>query len=198
MTGAESPAAALSGLLKGVQDGNIEAASTMTIATQVALLIALDGATASEARSFLDDGVPKASRSMFWDSFRDTYSSSFGEDVSDMVIATGGRIMVDFVSFTLVSVSLRESDGQTRWITRLGDDGRWRVDLFATFASTFAQPLRLWLYTLHDNDDAAIVREAVAAQKASLLAAIDQEPLGPISEGVAGQIRGLLTDVGAG
>jgi len=195
--GADSPSEALRELLTAVQDGDAEAASTVTIEAQVALLIALDGATAVEARGFLDSGVPEESLALFWDSFRDSYANSFGEDLSDMVVAAGGNVTVDGATFALVDVSLRRSNGETQWITQLMD-GRWRVDLYATFASTFAQPLRLWLATLPDDADAAAIREAIAAQRASLLAAVDQQPLGPISDGVASQIKGLIADVGAG
>lgn len=196
--GADSPSEALRGLLTAVQDGSVEDASTVTIDAQVALLVALDGAKAAEARRFLAEGVPEESLALFWDSFRDAYLSSFGEDLSEMVVAAGGNVTVDRTTFALVDVSLRRSNGETQWITQLGEDGRWRVDLFATFASTFAQPLRLWLATLPDDADAATVREAIATQRASLLAAVDQQPLGPISDGVASQIKGLVADVGAG
>ena len=195
--GAASPASALRTLLTSVQNGDAESASTVTIDGQVALLIALDGATASEARRLIEEGVPEQSRSLFWTSFRDTYVSNFDEDVSEMLVAEGDRVTVDLVPFALVDVALRKTSGQARWITRTDENGRWRVDLFATFASTFAQPLRLWLVTLPDDADSAVVRHAIAAQRPSLLAALQQEPLGPITPGVADQIRGLLTDVGA-
>lgn len=195
--GARSPVAALRTLLTAVQQGDLDGVASMTFDDQVALLVALDGATASEARRFLEQGVPEQSRSIFWASFRDTYVGSFGEEVSAMLVAEGDRVTVDLVSFALVDVALRTTSGQTRWVTRMDDEGRWRVDLFATFASTFAQPLRLWLTTLPDDADAAAVRQAIADQRPSLLAALQQEPLGPIPSGVADQIRGLLTDVGA-
>lgn len=195
--GASSPTRALRTLLAAVQEGDLDEVARVTFDDQVALLIALDGATTSEARRLLDEGVPEQSRSMFWTSFRDTYARNFDEEVSDMLVAEHDRVTVDLVSFAVVDVALRKTSGQTRWITRLDNDDRWRVDLFATFASTFAQPLRLWLTTLRDDADAAIVRRAIAAQRPSLLAALQQEPLGPILPGVADQIRGLLTDVGA-
>jgi len=197
MAGAASPAAALRTLLTAVQEGDLDGATSATFDDQVALLIALDGATAAEARRLLEEGVPEQSRSIFWASFRDTYALNFGEGVSDMLVAEGDRVTVDLVSFALVDVALRKTSGQTRWVTRMDEEGRWRVDLFATFASTFAQPLRLWLTILPDDADTAVVRHAIAAQRPSLLAALQQEPLGPISPGVADQIRGLLTDVGA-
>jgi hypothetical protein len=196
-TGAASPTTALRTLLTDVQNGDLDGVAGVTFDDQVALLIALDGASAAEARHFLEDGVPQQSRSMFWASFRDTYSRSFGEDVSEMLVAERDRVTVDLVSFAVVDVALRKTTGQTRWITRMDEDGRWRVDLFATFASTFALPLRLWLTTLADDADTAVVRRAIVDQRPSLLAALQQEPLGPISPGIADQIRGLLTDVGA-
>ena len=196
-TGAASPATALRTLLTDVQSGDLDGLAGVTFDEQVALLIALDGAPAAEARHLLENGVPRESRSMFWSSFRDTYSRSVGEELSDMVIAERDRVTVDLVSFAIVDVALRKTSGQTRWIARMDNEGRWRVDLFATFASTFALPLRLWLATLADDADTAVVRRAIAAQRPSLLAALREEPLGPISPGVATQIRGLLTDVGA-
>jgi hypothetical protein len=195
--GSVSPEAALRTLLSAVDAGDVEEASVVTFRDQVALLIALDGAPLHQAAEFIEDGVPEQSQKMFWESFRSTYAASFGESLSDMLVAEGGRATVDGVEFSLVEVALRKISGHSNWVARRDQEGRWRVDLFATFASTFAQPMRLWLATLADTLEVAVVRRAIAAQRPSLLAALQQQPLGPISPGIAQQIRGLLADVGA-
>jgi hypothetical protein len=196
--GAETPSDALRTLLDAVEEGDVATAATVTIGEQVALLVALDDGTASEAASYLADGIPEESLEMFWSGFKEAYVASFGEDVSDMLIADGNRVTIDLVRFALVDVALRKTSGRTKWIARMNDDGRWVVDLFATFSSTFAQPLRLWLTTMPDSDDAVAVRKAIAAQRPSLLAALQQQPLGTMTAGTAEQIRALMSDVGAG
>jgi hypothetical protein len=196
-SGTESPESALRTLLSAIDVGDVDAAASVTFEDQVALLISLDGATLDEAVAFIEDGVPSTSQALFWESFRATYTSNFEEALSDMVVAESGRVTVDGVEFSLIEVALRKNSGHTRWLARVDKNGRWRVDLFATFASTFAQPMRLWLTTLPNAPGIAVLRRAIAAQSPSLLAALQQQPLGPTSPGVAAQIRGLLADVGA-
>ncbi|HZJ48956.1 MAG TPA: hypothetical protein VFD97_08000 [Acidimicrobiia bacterium] len=195
--GAETPDAALRDLLSAVGGGDVSAANEMTDEDQVALLIALDGATLAEAVAMIDYGISEASLSAFWESFKGAYGRNVGEELDDMLVATGQQVTVDGVEFAIVEVALRKQTGQTKWIVRREENGRWRVDLLATFAPTVALPMRLWLATLPDEPDVRVVRRAIAAQRPSLLTALQQHPLGPISPGVAEQMRGLLVDVGA-
>lgn len=197
IAGAETPDGALRDLLSAVATGDVASAAKATDESQVALLIALDSATLTEAVAMLEDGVPESSAAAFWASFDHTYGRSAGEDLGDMLVATGQHVTVDGVEFVTVEVALRKTSGATSWLSRKGEDGRWRVDLFATFAPIVAQPMRLWLTTLPDEPDVGVVRRALAMQRPSLLASLQQQPLGPISPGVAEQIRGLLVDVGA-
>jgi hypothetical protein len=193
--GADTPDGALRALLSAVDSVDVKTAAALTDPQQVALLVSLDGAPLAQTVSMLEEGVPEASLASFWGTFRDTYIRTFDEGLSDMLIAAGDQVTIDGVDFTLLDVAPRKGSGLTRWMARR--DGGWRVDLFATFASTFAQPMRLWLVTLADEPDIAVVRRAIAAQRPSLLAALQQHPLGALSPGVAEQIRGLLADVGA-
>ena len=195
--GADTPDGALRTLLSAVGEDDLVGVATVTDDAQVALLIALDGAELSEVASMLRDGVPESSLTAFWASFQNTYARSLGEDVEGMLIGEGEHATVDGVEFAIVKSALRKSSGATEWIARRESDGSWRVDLFATFGPIFAQPMRLWLTTLPDDLETGVVRKALAAQRPSLLAAIQRHPLGPISPGVAEQMRGLLVDVGA-
>lgn len=197
LPGAGTPDGALRDLLSAVVVGDYSRASEVTDSEQVALLIALDGATLSEATAMLEDGIPEASLAAFWASFQDTYGRSVREELDDMLVAEGRTVTVDGVEFANIEVALRKGRGLARWIAYRDGSGRWRVDLFATFGPTVALPMRLWLATLPDDQDVRVVRSAIADQRPSLLAALQQQPLGPISPGVAEQIRGLLVDVGA-
>ncbi|NOY56906.1 MAG: hypothetical protein GXP34_13120 [Actinobacteria bacterium] len=195
--GAETPDGALRDLLSAIGDGDLARASELTDDEQVALLIALDGATLSEATGMIEDGIPEASLAAFWTSFQDTYGRNVREGLGDMLVAAGPRVTIDGVEFANVEVALRKDSGLARWIAYRDENGRWRIDLFATFGPTVALPMRLWLTRQPDDPDIRVVRGAIAAQRPSLLAALQQQPLGPISPGVAEQIRGLLGDVGA-
>ncbi|NIA24557.1 MAG: hypothetical protein GWP04_03210 [Gammaproteobacteria bacterium] len=197
LLGAATPDGALRDLLSAVEDGDLSRVSELTDREQVALLIALDGATLSEATAMLEEGIPEESLAAFWASFQDTYGRNVREDLGEMLVAAGRRVTVDGVEFANIEVALRKDSGLTRWIARRDESGQWRVDLFATFGPTVAMPMRLWLTTLPDDPDIRVVRSAIADQRPSLLAALQQQPLGPISPGVAEQIRGLLGDVGA-
>jgi len=197
LLGAGTPDGALRDLLSAIVVGDLSRASEVTDNDQVALLIALDGATLSEATAMIEDGVPEASLAAFWASFQDAYRRNVREELGDMLVAAGGRVTVDGVEFANIEVALRKDSGLTRWIAYRDESGRWRVDLFATFGPIVAQPMRLWLATLPDEPDVRVVKGAIASQRPSLLAALQQQPLGPISPGVAEQIRGLLGDVGA-
>lgn len=198
MLGADSPEHAVRSLLESVEAGDIETASEMAIQPQVALFVAVEGASAAEAARLLTEGVPDESQALLWSSFEEAYVRASGEQLSDMLVARGDRFTVDGVDFAMVDVAFRRRAGQGEWIVQRDADGRWHVDLVATFGSTLAQQLRLWLVTLTPGRDLDTVVAAIADQRPSLLAALQRQPLGPISPGVAEQIKGLLSDVGAG
>jgi hypothetical protein len=195
--GAIAPDAALRDLFVALTADDFETVDDLVIEEQVALMIALEGASASEAATMLRDGVTRESEVVFWTAFRDTFPRSRRETLDELIVAEQSRFAVDDVEFALIDVSLRSEPGLSHWVVQRVDD-RWRVDLFATFGSVVAVPLRLWLVTLSDDADTEEVRAAIARQRPSLLTALQRRPLGPIDPGTAEQIRGLLVDVGAG
>lgn len=197
LTGAPTPDAAVRELFVAIDSEQIGGVEDLVVEDQVALLLALEGASAGEVAAMLDDGVSEPSEQMFWTTFRDTFPRSTGEHLADLIVAEGSVFTVEEVRFATVDVSLRTESGVSHWLVQQVGE-RWRVDLFATFGSVIAMPLRLWLATLPLGPDTDQIKAAIARQRPSLLATLQRQPLGPMDPGVAQQIRGLLVDVGAG
>ncbi len=196
-TGSPTPGEAVRQLFAALDAEQVVAVEDLVIEDQVVLMIALEGASASEVAAMLERGIPETSEELFWTSFRDTFPRSTGEHLADLIVAEDSMFTIEEVHFATVDVSFRAEPGVSHWIVQQVD-GRWKVDLFATFGPVVALPLRLWLATLPAGPDTETVKAAIARQRPSLLAALQRQPLGPIEPGVAQQIRGLLVDVGAG
>ena len=98
--------------------------------------------------------------------------------------------------FATVAVALRQSEGSGDWIARRDTQGRWRLDLLATFGPSFATPFRDWLAGLDSSSDAEVAREALADQRSSLLAALQRQPFGPIGPETIAEVDSLLFEAG--
>jgi hypothetical protein len=144
----------------------------------------------------LRDGLPEQVRSNFWKSFSAGFPAFADEELSGVLIGGGEVFSVEGKGFATVSVALRRSEGSGDWIARRDSQGRWRLDMFATFGPSFATPFREWLAALESNPEAGVVRAALAEQRASLLAALQRQPFGPIGPETMAEVDSLLFEAG--
>ncbi len=193
--GSPSPAAALEALIGALGADDPEATRSVTFDDQLALLIGLEGSDGSDALLMLNDGVPDQMRANFWRSFADSFPAFAEEELTELRVGETEAFSVEGESFATVAVALRGLSGSGEWIARKDLQGRWRMDLFATFGPSFARPFREWLSRMGNSVEADRIRSALAGQRASLLAALQREPLGPISSSTMAEVDALLIEV---
>ncbi len=193
--GAAAPEAALTGLVEHLAAGDYPATSLLIFDDQLALLVSLEGSDAAQTEQMLELGVPAQVRENFWSSFTENFPVFADEELTEMRIGRTERFSVEGRDFATVGVTLETSSGEGEWITRRDAQSRWRVDLFATFGSSFARPFREWMSELGEDDQAERVRAALAAQRASLLAALQRQPFGPLSPATVAEVDALLLEV---
>ncbi|MDR9450618.1 MAG: hypothetical protein RI637_05305 [Acidimicrobiia bacterium] len=194
--GAATPEEALTNLFEAIADGNYQDTALLTFDDQLTLMISLEGFDVTETVSMLTNGLPLSARDNFWKSFSAGFPAFADEDISGILIGGGEEFFVEGTSFATVTVALRRSPGSGDWIARRDEQGRWRLDLFATFGPAFATPFRDWLADLGTGPDADLARGALADQRASLLAALQRQPFGPIGPETIAEVDSLLFESG--
>jgi hypothetical protein len=194
--GAATPEEALTNLFDAIVDGNYQDTALFTFDDQLTLMISLEISEVAETASILTDGLPPSARNNFWKSFSVGFPAFAEEDLSRILIGGGEEFFVEGKSFSTIAVALRQSEGSGDWIARRDEQGRWRLDLFATFGPSFATPFREWLADLGSGPDADVAKDALAAQRASLLAALQREPFGPIGPETMAEVDSLLFESG--
>jgi hypothetical protein len=195
--GAVSPQEALTGLFDAIERATYEDTAMVTFDDQLALMVSLEGFDVAETVSMLSDGLPDHVRANFWQSFSTGFPAFAEEELAGVLIGAGEQFSVEGRVFATVAVALRQSEGSGDWIARQDAQGRWRVDLFATFGPSFATPFREWLAGLDASAESNVVRTALADQRASLLAALQRQPFGPIGPETMSEVDALLFEAGS-
>lgn len=194
--GAASPEDALNDLFDAIVEGSYQETALLTFDDQLALMVSLEGFELTETVSMLRDGLPDEVRDNFWESFSAGFPAFVEEELTGVIVGGGEEFSVEGQSFATVGVALRESSGSGDWIARRDAQGRWRLDLFATFGPSFATPFRDWLAALGPGPDGDLARAAMADQRASLLAALQRQPFGPIGPETMADVDALLLESG--
>lgn len=193
LLGGESPEAAISQLFAALGDGDWEATAPLVFDDQLALLASIEGITPPETAAMLREGVPDPVRANFWEGFVEGFPLFAREEVAELLIGEVERRTVDGVQFGAVLTNFRYGGGEAVLVTR-ETNGRWRLDLMATFGPAFANPLREWLESLEADDHADTIRAAMAEQEASFNSALEYEPLGDVSTVLKFEIRLLMVE----
>ena len=194
--GAASPEESLTDLFEAIVAGNYEDTALVTFEDQLVLLVSLEGFEIAETAGMLSGGLPPQVRDNFWESFASSFPAFAEEDLASVLIGGGEEFSVEGKGFATVAVALRQSEGSGDWIARRDTQGRWRLDLFATFGPSFATPFRDWLAEIGSGPDADAAKEALANQRASLLAALQRQPFGPIGPETMAEVDSLLFESG--
>ena len=195
--GASSPEDALNGLLDAIVEGSYQDTALLTFDDQLALMVSLEGFELTDTVLMLRDGIPDAVRDNFWESFSAGFPAFVEEELTGVIVGGGEEFSVEGEDFATVGVALRQSPGSGDWIARRDAQGRWRLDLFATFGPSFASPFRDWLASLDTSPDGDVARAALADQRASLLAALQRQPFGPIGPATTAEVDALLLEAGS-
>jgi hypothetical protein len=194
--GASSPEDALTALFDAIVHDRYQDTAMLTFDDQLALLVSLEGYAVGDTAATLSRGLPDQVRENFWESFSTGFPAFAEEDLAGVLIGGGEEFSVEGKGFATVAVALRQSEGSGDWIARRDEQGRWRLELLATFGPSFATPFRDWLAGLGSSSDAEMAREALADQRASLLAALERQPFGPIGPETMAEVDSLLFEAG--
>ncbi|MGA7270065.1 MAG: hypothetical protein WB239_03230, partial [Acidimicrobiia bacterium] len=160
-------------LMAAVDEGRFEDAAALTDSTQAALLTLIEGADVSQVADVLAGDGREVSAN-FWSGFAQTLPADFSS--KDLQISVGDTFEQEGVEFVRVTVEAPEGDPQ---VFVLHQDGRWQVDLMATFASILAERMVAPVDNLLQsaNPDAGAVLEQLRATAPSLSVATQNPDL---------------------
>ena len=167
--GAETPTAAVEGLIEAIHEPDFPAAGRLSVPGQAALAALAEGATLDEVAESLeaDDGQVSAN---FWSGFAQGAGGFLTGDVS---AAEDGLVEGDGYQFH--SVSVQSADGEPRTLLVRDEDG-YRVDIFASFGPALADkmiaPVERLLTT--QTEDSRLILNELQAIVPSLLVAASQ------------------------
>lgn len=153
-----SPAAVVAGWAEAVEVRDFDAATDAVFEPSLVIVLAAENnLPASDTAGMLNDGITPAAAAAYWSSFRDGFDSFAGRPISNLNVGASSEIEAGGETWARVMVSVQEA-ASAPVFTRAGDG--WEVDLVATLAPGFVEPLLTYLLSVPDDDDGATIREA--------------------------------------
>ncbi len=153
-----SPPAIVAGWAEAVEVRDFDTATAAVFEPSMVLVLAAENKLpASETAAMLADGVTPAVAAAYWSSFRDGFDAFAGRPISTLNVGSSEEIEAGDAHWAVVTVRAQE-DASAPVFTR--DEGGWLVDLVATLASGFIEPLDAYLESLPDDADGDAVRQA--------------------------------------
>lgn len=153
-----SPPAVVAGWAEAVESRGFEAATAAVFEPSMVIVLAAENnLPASETATMLSDGITPAVAAAYWSSFRDGFDAFAGRPISNLNVGASEEIEAGDVTWAVVTVRVQE-DASAPVFTR--DDGGWLVDLVATLAPGFVEPLETYLGSLPGDADGDAVRAA--------------------------------------
>lgn len=166
-------------------------ADDMVIEQQFVLIVAVESFSIDVYRDLVATGVAPAVSRNFWGSFVAGLRGFTGAAIAEVSVEGERRFAAYDIEFA--EVGLVAPLGEASVVARLESDGRWYVDLLATFGSGFSPLFNSWLERL--PAEATDPREALQAQRSSLRLARDRLQSGADTEVVA-ELDRLLAAIG--
>ena len=146
-----SAPAVVAGWAEAVQAQDFEAASDAVFEPTMVLVLA------AETAIMLTDGVTPAVAAAYWSSFRDGFGAFAGQPISNLNVGASTEVEAGGADWSVVAVTAQ--DDATAAVFTQDADG-WKVDLVATLANGFVEPLSTYLASLPDDDDGDAIRTA--------------------------------------
>ncbi len=144
--------------LASVDGSEFETATDKTFQPALAIVIAVENdLSTGQTAAFLTDGIPASVSAAYWSSFQEGFGAFAGYPLSALDVGGSEEIFTEGVRFAAVVVTDPE-DGDGIIFTR--DDPARQIDLVATLASGFVDPLRRTYDLLPGDEDGDIVRGA--------------------------------------
>jgi hypothetical protein len=153
-----SPPAIVAGWAEAVEGRDFDAATAAVFEPSMIIVLAAENnLPASETAAMLSDGVTPAVAAAYWSSFRDGFDAFAGRPISTLNVGSSEEVEAGDVLWAVVTVRAQE-DASAPVFTR--DEGGWLVDLVATLAPGFVEPLAVYLESLPDDADGDAIRQA--------------------------------------
>ena len=153
-----SAPAVVAGWAEAVEARDFEAATDAVFEPSMVLVLAAENALpAGETAAMLADGVPPAVAAAYWSSFRDGFGAFAGQPIANLSVGSSTDVDAGGATWAVVAVSAQE-EATAPVFTRDGDG--WEIDLVATLATGFVEPLANYFETLPDDADGEAVRTA--------------------------------------
>ncbi len=144
--------------LVSVDGSEFETATEKTFEPALAIVIAVENnLSTGQTAAFLTDGIPASVSAAYWSSFQEGFGAFAGYPLAALDVGGSEEIFTEGVRFAAVVVT-DPDDGDGMIFTR--DDPARQVDLVATLASGFVDPLRRTYDLLPGDEDGDIVRVA--------------------------------------
>ena len=153
-----SPAAVVAGWAEAVEVRDFDAATDAVFDPSLVIVLAAENnLPASDTAGMLDDGITPAAAAAYWSSFRDGFDAFAGRPISTLNVGASSEIEAGGEMWAKVPVSVQEAASAPAF-TRDADG--WAVDMVATLAPGFVEPLLSYLQSMPDDEDGATIRDA--------------------------------------
>ena len=120
--------------------------------------------------ALVSDGIPPAASETFWDSFVLGVRGFTGADITEVDIL--GEERFEAYGMAFAEVEATSPRGDLTVVAVQSANGRWHVDLLATFGPSFGPLFDLWVDRLPPDRTGPV--DALARQQASLQVARDR------------------------
>ena len=153
-----SPAAVVAGWAEAVEVRDFDAATDAVFDPSLVIVLAAENnLPASDTAGMLNDGITPAAAAAYWSSFRDGFDAFAGRPISTLNVGASSEIEAGGEMWAKVPVSVQEAASAPAF-TRDADG--WAVDMVATLAPGFVEPLLSYLQSMPDDEDGATIRDA--------------------------------------
>ena len=154
----DAPPVVVEQWLASIDASEFEAATDRTYEPALAIVISVENdLTTAETAGFLTGGIPPSVSAAYWSSFQDGFDAFAGYPLSAWGVGASEEIFAEGVQFSAVAVA-DPANGDGMVFTR-GDPTR-QVDLVATLAPGFVDPLLVAYLDLPSGDDGDVLRVA--------------------------------------
>ena len=153
-----SPAAVVAGWAEAVEVRDFDAATASVFEPSLVIVLAAENnLPAADTAAMLNDGLTPAAAAAYWSSFRDGFDAFAGRPISTLNVGASSEIEAGGELWAKVPVSVQETASAPAF-TRDADG--WEVDMVATLAPGFVEPLLNYYQSLPDDEDGAAIRDA--------------------------------------
>ena len=176
--------------LDALSIGRYGDADRAVVEDQFVLLLALESYSLDLYDDLVANGISPAVSRNFWESFVTGVRGFTGADITEVEVV--GAEPFDAYERSYAAVEAQSPRGDLTVVALQGEDGRWRVDMFATFGPSFAPLFNPWLDRLGPGTPP---EEALAGELPSLQVARDRAGLLQDETALA-ELNGLLAILG--